>query len=493
VIGALTLFFLAAGANGTTPVAAATSPALAVEPGLPLAHRGKWIVDASGRVVILHGFNMVDKRTPYEPAAAGFDDQDAAFLEHEGFNAVRVGVLFEAVEPEPGRFSTSYLRSIARTVAVLGRHGIVSLLDFHQDAYSERFDGEGFPSWAVDDGGLPLLPQGNNWAVNEQSMPAVWKAYSEFWADAAGPGGVGLQQRYAAAWRFVARWFRSDGDVLGYELMNEPFPGTGYQSCLGLGCPGFDAQLTTFYRRVDRSIRSVDHHTLVFVEPSVLFDFDLPTHLGAVDPDAAFSFHPYCQGSPLSCGSGVARDFAAAEHYGAQNHNALLVTEFGGSLDPRALAPVLSDADADDVGWLEWSFWNRDPVPSGPDSTTLIVNLHRPPTGANVRWSLLRTLARPYPAVIAGTPGPFDYDAATGAFHLSWSTARASGRGRFGADAATVIEVPPLAYPHGYGAHVAGGRILSKPGAQHLVVEACPGVVTLSVTLGPSGRDRSTC
>jgi endoglycosylceramidase len=34
-------------------------------------------------------------------------------------------------------------------VATLARHGIVSLLDFHQDQYSERFPGEGFPAWSV--------------------------------------------------------------------------------------------------------------------------------------------------------------------------------------------------------------------------------------------------------------------------------------------------------------------------------------------------------
>ena len=59
-------------------------------PTAPLSHSGRWITDAKGRVVILHGVNMVYKRPPYYPAAAGFGADDAAFLQRNGFNAVRL-------------------------------------------------------------------------------------------------------------------------------------------------------------------------------------------------------------------------------------------------------------------------------------------------------------------------------------------------------------------------------------------------------------------
>ena len=49
-------------------------------PEPPLDHQGRWITDARGRVVILHGVNMVYKRPPYYPAAAGFGADDARFL-----------------------------------------------------------------------------------------------------------------------------------------------------------------------------------------------------------------------------------------------------------------------------------------------------------------------------------------------------------------------------------------------------------------------------
>jgi endoglycosylceramidase len=78
-----------------------------------LRHRGRWITDALGRVVIARGTNMVDKRPPYYPGAVGFGDDDAAFLARIGFNAVRVGVIWKAVEARRGVYDDRYLARIA--------------------------------------------------------------------------------------------------------------------------------------------------------------------------------------------------------------------------------------------------------------------------------------------------------------------------------------------------------------------------------------------
>src|SRR3954470_10023799 len=73
-------------------------------PGLELGHRGRWLTDAEGRVVILHGVNMVAKLPPYDPSTLGFDEDDAAFLQRYGFNTVRLGLIFKAIEPQRGQF-----------------------------------------------------------------------------------------------------------------------------------------------------------------------------------------------------------------------------------------------------------------------------------------------------------------------------------------------------------------------------------------------------
>ena len=273
---------------------AAASAAQNTSPTLPLSHAGRWITDASGRVVVMHGTNMVYKLAPYYPAAGGFGSGDAAFLQRIGFTAVRVGVIWEALEPQPGVFDSAYLNQIASTVQTLARHGIVSLLDFHQDQLNEEFEGEGFPAWAIEDDGLPNTK--TPFSMGYELNPALQRAFDNFWADKPGPGGVGLQERYAAAWRYVAQRFDHNQAVLGYEVINEPFPGSDYETCvLPTGCPASDAQLTSMYRKVDKAIRTVDPTHLVFYEPYVTFDFGFQDHVGSLnDPRTVFAWHDYC-------------------------------------------------------------------------------------------------------------------------------------------------------------------------------------------------------
>ena len=78
-----------------------------------------------------------------------------------------------------------------------------------------------------------------------------------------GIGGVGLQDRYAAAWGHVASRFASAQHTIGFDLLNEPWPGTPWATCLALtGCPAFDTgALGPFYRRVIDRIRADEERT----------------------------------------------------------------------------------------------------------------------------------------------------------------------------------------------------------------------------------------
>src|SRR5690349_4842231 len=92
---------------GATPGAAQQRAGLATSSGDAAARPrpvGRWLVDSSGRVRIDHGVNLVYKRAPYVPAATGFGDDDAAFLARNGFTSVRLGLIWKAVEPGPGRY-----------------------------------------------------------------------------------------------------------------------------------------------------------------------------------------------------------------------------------------------------------------------------------------------------------------------------------------------------------------------------------------------------
>ena len=463
-------------------VLAAAAGAAQAAPTLPLGHDGRWITDADGRVVNLHGINMVYKRPPYAPDAVGFGDDDAAFLAAEGFNAVRLGVIYSAVEPQPGIYDDAYLDRIRATVDALATHGVLALLDFHQDMYNERFQGEGWPDWAVMDDGLPAQPA-SGFPNNYLLMPALQRAFDHFFAN-----DGGLQDHYAAAWAHVAARFRDAPNVLGYDLLNEPWPGSTWQDCINpAGCPANDAKLEAFDRRVLAAIRTVDPRGLVWHEPFVLFNQGGGTSVKALgDPNVGFSFHDYClaaerPGSDQGCAKSDDLVFQHAVDRVASTREALLLTEFGATDAKSVLGPMLERADRNMVSWTEWHYCGcDDPTTSGPgDKQAIVLDPAKPPAGDNLKTVTLDQLVRPYPQVVAGRPESWSF--ADGTFRARWI----AGKGF------SEIVVPARAYPNGYGARVQGGAITSAQGAGLLTVRACAPEVAVTVTRG--GATSATC
>jgi endoglycosylceramidase len=460
----------------------------------PLGQAGRWIVDGEGRVVIEHGFNLVDKVAPYEPSVGGFGPSDARFLAAHGFNAVRLGVIPEAVEPEPGKFDDAYLRNIAGTVALLRQYGIRSLLDFHQDLYNEKFQGEGLPSWMIDDDGLPVVPKAG-FPGNYFVMPALQAAFANLWANAKGPGGIGLLTRYVALVHHVAVFFHGARGVLGYDVFNEPFPGPEFLPCFPpLGCPEFDASLLRpAMAAMIHAVHSVDPRTLAFFEPWVDFDYGAPTSVGKVaSGPVGMSFHDYCLGTlgvpsipgeQAVCNVAVEeRAMANALHQAAGFGSALLLTEFGASTDLDDIREILGLADTHDISWLEWAYCDcGDPTGDG-QKEAMVFDTHKAPRGSNVDHATLQLLDEPYAQLVSGTPQSSSYDATSDVFRFSYSTTSPDGR-RFAPGSLTRIYASPLHYPGGYRATVAGGRVVGSATGARLIVAASPGASAVSVTI----------
>ena len=472
-----------------TALLALAAPTASALPTLPLDHEGRWVTDATGRVVILQGTNMVYKRPPYAPDETGFGADDARFLKREGYDTIRLGVIYAAVEPQPGVYDDAYLERIAKTVRLLGRHGITTMLDFHQDLYNERFQGEGWPDWAVIDDGLPAEPK-QGFPTNYFAMPAVGRAFDNFWDNR-----DGLQDRYAAAWRHVAERFRRDDNVMGYDLMNEPWPGAVWQDCINpSGCPANDAKLHAFSAKMLAAIREVDKRHLVFYEPWVLFNFGAGTTVGPFDDDKlAMSFHAYC----LSAGSSDSNDgcdtfddmvAANADAHAERTGDAILLTEFGATQAPDILSAMVERYERHMVGWQHWHYCTcDDPTTTGTgDKQALVKDPAKPPSGENLQTGALEILSRPHPSVVAGTPLSYDFDAEAGTFVLKWTTARASGKGAFGPKAVTEIRVPRRQYPKGYRVTAKGARVLSKRNAPVLRLAARKGATEAQATVRPS-------
>jgi endoglycosylceramidase len=442
-------------------------------PVLPLRHEGRWFTDAAGRVVMLRGVNFVQKWAPYTPEAAGFDEDDAALLADSGFNAVRLGVVFEFLMPEPGAIDFDYLDSIDRTVDILSDHGLFVLLDFHQDGYGPATHGNGMPVWATITDGLPNPPA--PFPTYYVENPALQRAFDNFWANRAGPDGVPLQEHYATAMRTVAERFASSSHVIGYEPMNEPWPGTDWFPCLN-GCPDLETQLLRpFYDRMISAVRSVDKRHPVFEEPFVLFNFGFTDTVlpGAQSGrQSVLSTHVYAL-DPAADGAVMDRSVAAAERDGV----AVLITEWGAVDDAATLVRL---QDQLDERLLPWMFWSH--------NGHIVVDSNLPLVPPNLKTAVLDPLTRPYPVLVNGTPTAIEFDDATSTLDFRY-TSRRPGGDVGPRSLATTIDVPQGRYPDGYRAIVTGAKVTSEPCAPELIVRNHPGARDVSVRIEPGGCD----
>jgi endoglycosylceramidase len=450
----------------------------------PTLHReGRWLVDDAGRVVLLHGVNAVWKRAPYvaPDTAAGFTAADADWLAAQGFNTVRLGVIFAGVMPQRGRVDASYLEAIDRIVQLLAARRIWVLLDFHQDMYNERFGGEGFPAWAVHDDGLPM-PYDAGFPGN-YFQPPTTRAFDNFYANV-----DSLADLYAQAWGAVAARFGSSPYVLGYDVMNEPWPGSQTATCANpAGCPVFDQQsLRPLYDKVIRAVRAHDKQHIVWVEPHVLFNDGAQTDLGAFDDKAVgLSFHQYCTTAGLTHSSGGKAGpdcdpqgelvFSNADDYAANAGTTSLLTEFGASDDLPDVARVTASADKHLVGWQYWHYkeWG-DPTTESNDSGGQGLFRHDDDL-STLKQDKADLLIRPYARAVAGVPVAMSFDPTTRAFTLSYDARPRTGL--------TEIVLPARHYPKGYDVKVSGATVVSRRGTDVLLLRAeRAGRVTVTVT-----------
>jgi endoglycosylceramidase len=347
------------------------------------------------------------------------------------------------------------------------------------------------------DDGLPAEPQ-LGFPGNYLGMPALNRAFDHFWAN-----DGGLQDAYAAAWAHVAQRFAQNRHVLGYDLLNEPWPGSVYPSCVNPpGCPAFDATLSAFSQKVATAIRAVDADTLIFYEPHVLFNDGVDTHvtLGG-DKHAALSFHDYCLAAPSeeACAPFDDLVFANAERHAEREDVSLLLTEFGATTAPSVLRPMAERADRTMVGWQVWHYCGcDDPTTSGPgDAQALVFDPSLAPVGSNLDAGKLALLSRPYPRVVSGTPQAWSF--AEGVFSASWSVEKAAAKGeKFPAGSLSEIALPRRAFPDGYAVSVEGARVVSRAGARVLRLAQCPGATKITtrvsgLSLMEGQRRHSAC
>ena len=234
----------------------------------------------------------------------------------------------------PGVFSEEYLNSALDVIRRLGKRGIYSFIDMHQDVISHQFCGHGFPefySWPENTtdymkGGKHAFPEpiaapeyGDDDEYSQdfglitncgevESTPLGWAGT---YATRALSSSVqmmydnsdGRQDAFKEFWRRAAAAFKEEEFVLAYELVNEPWVGDVFRHPSLLVPSVADKKtLAPFYDAIAESIREVDPDTIIFYEPSTggniqdTFESGFEAGPGGKDFDSknALSYHVYC-------------------------------------------------------------------------------------------------------------------------------------------------------------------------------------------------------
>jgi len=111
--------------------------------------------DSLGRTRIFHGYNISFKPYPYYPQLDTYDymmslsETDIRDMKEWGTTVVRLSVFWEAVEYSKGQYDFTFLKTIDNIIRDLGRSGIYTIIDSHQNLYSSDTCGIGVPPFYV--------------------------------------------------------------------------------------------------------------------------------------------------------------------------------------------------------------------------------------------------------------------------------------------------------------------------------------------------------
>jgi len=179
--------------------------------------------DQHNRELILNGINLIIK-DPEQEYFCGIGQNEVEKASDWGFNVIRLGIIWDGLEPEPGVYSDSMFHCLDERIKWCSENGLYVILDMHQDLYSVRFS-DGAPEWATITDDQPHHT-GAVWSDAYLISPAVQLAFDNFWNNTPAHDGVGIQDHYAQLWRTIAKRYANEPAVIGYDLMNEPFIGS---------------------------------------------------------------------------------------------------------------------------------------------------------------------------------------------------------------------------------------------------------------------------
>ena len=349
------------------------------------------LIDEDGNYVVLHGVNVAYKSPPYLPPEidvhnffTSFSDEDAKQLKAWGMNFVRLTFYWEGVENVRGVYDMEYINKMKAIAKLCKKYGIYVLLDLHQDVANKKFCGEGMPDWAVKDYDgiftkfpaplyyIPIERGPDGYPTYKSCMKSVFAMYYNSYA-------VGdtfrrlytnddkIGDSFRNMWRTVVKHLKTEDNVIGYEIINEPWLGNAYKDPM---ISYQDKLMLPFYQAYHKVIREEDPDRLILFDLPIS-DFLIKSFYGtpggkSYNEKQMLSYHVYAvpEGDPKD----LSKDrMTASMLYGKlMNHMAEeeiggILTEFGaisgqtkeGLLNMRH---ILDIAEKYKQSWAYWQY-----------------------------------------------------------------------------------------------------------------------------------------
>jgi len=503
----------------------------------------------------------------FQQSIAPGSGDDFAQMRALGFNVVRLVLNWSQLEPSSGAYSVTYLNRVTQVVGWAHQQGIYVVLDMHQDQYSRYIlptsaktapgcvpsgGSDGAPGWAVMADGKPGCAVGG---VDELNL-AEGAAFVNFWDNAAVPTaqgsapGSGLQDHYVGAIATLANRFEDDSTVLGYELMNEPQPGSLSTLPVANGYQASSQELYPFYTRAIEALTGVRDgkptcpnnaptslsgacaypqlahvaRQQIFFEPLAyrnLVDFSIQTSTPFSSyPNLVFAPHVYTYAFTINQeflgekpgGGGYPPNFTfgyqTAEAEALAMHAAVFTTEFGdsSSADATVVSKELTAQEATLTGGTLWAWkglaktagscwcvrWQYLSYQTTSNGTPGTGNPNAPASQLDLLIpSRQNLMARVWPVATAGVLGAYRYEPATEVFAMEAEATTTVPRGDRSAE--TLLYIPSTV--HGsvsVGGHAVLDAILTRPDGSRLAYVAPQTAASYMVAVGtPSKALRS--
>jgi len=227
--------------------------------------------------------------------------QDIHLLHQVGFNTIRIPLHYKYFESD----NSEGFRLLDRVIQWSQAEGLYVILDMH------------------------AAPGGQTGANIDDSYGYPWLYDSPQ-----------EQAHLVAIWQRIARRYKDNPTVLGYDVLNEPIP--HYPSLAPL-----NAKLERLYKKLTASIRQVDTHHILFLG-GAQWDGNFSVFHQPFDNNTAYTFHKYWSKTDVSI---IQQYLDFRDRYNVP----LWMGESGENTD-EWIAQFVALLNKNDIGWTFWPY-----------------------------------------------------------------------------------------------------------------------------------------